>query len=373
MPGTQSTLRRPRKHPDNGTGGRVNEVILSRKGAKSGKRIAGPRSKRTKARTRVDRVTRTELEKKLEAWTRELDEAREQQTSTAAILRAISSSPTDVQAVLDAVVTAAARLCEALDATILFRGRGCGGPSYALRSPRRSLRAATTTHPPVGDRSAGARSTDHSCPRPSRKRRVPGGQGDGCSLRPSSDTGGSLAARGEGDGCDLGSPSRASPVYRWANSSSRNLRRPGGDRHRERAPAQRAARIPAAADRHRRRAQGHQQFSRRARHRVQGHAGECDASLWGQVRRHVLLSGRHASPGRRTQRPKGFLRIYPAARTISAGPWKCIQAPHPHKAAHQRCRWGSGRAVFCRATRSGSARRAATWPRRCSRRTSRLA
>src|SRR5262245_57985982 len=121
MPGTQSTLRRPRKHPDNGTGGRVNEVILSRKGAKSGKRIAGPRSKRTKARTRVDRVTRTELEKKLEAWTRELDEAREQQTSTAAILRAISSSPTDVQAVLDAVVTAAARLCEALDATILFR------------------------------------------------------------------------------------------------------------------------------------------------------------------------------------------------------------------------------------------------------------
>jgi GAF domain-containing protein len=61
------------------------------------------------------------LEKKLEARTRELDTAREQQASTAAILRAISGSPTDVKAVLDAVVMAAARLCEALDATILLR------------------------------------------------------------------------------------------------------------------------------------------------------------------------------------------------------------------------------------------------------------
>ena len=38
----------------------------------------------------------------------------------------------------------------------------------------------------------------------------------------------------------------------------REFRRPGRHRHREHAPAQRAARIAAAADRHRRRAQGHQ-------------------------------------------------------------------------------------------------------------------
>jgi GAF domain-containing protein len=94
---------------------------LSRKGAKSGRRVAGPRSKGTKARTCVDRASRAELERRLEARTREMDEAREQQASTAAILRAISSSPTDVRAVLNAVVTAAARLCEALDATILLR------------------------------------------------------------------------------------------------------------------------------------------------------------------------------------------------------------------------------------------------------------
>ena len=52
----------------------------------------------------------------LQSKNADLTEALEQQTATAEILRVISTSPTDIQPVLEAVVKSAARFCGAADA-----------------------------------------------------------------------------------------------------------------------------------------------------------------------------------------------------------------------------------------------------------------
>ena len=60
------------------------------------------------------------LERKVEERTRDLSQALERQTATSEVLRAISSSPTNLQPILDILVERAARLCGAADAQLFL-------------------------------------------------------------------------------------------------------------------------------------------------------------------------------------------------------------------------------------------------------------
>ncbi len=69
-------------------------------------------------------IENVRLFRELEARNSDLTEALEQQTATSEILRVISSSPTDLQPVLDAVVKSAARFCGAYDAQMWHQDGG---------------------------------------------------------------------------------------------------------------------------------------------------------------------------------------------------------------------------------------------------------
>jgi len=88
-------------------------------------------------------IENVRLFKELEERNKALTEALEQQTATSEILRVISSSPTDLQPVLDTIVKSTARLCDGSDAELLrvegdsFRSAAAYGPIPKISGPER--------------------------------------------------------------------------------------------------------------------------------------------------------------------------------------------------------------------------------------------
>ena len=92
------------------------------------------------------------LERKVEKRTRELSNALEQQTAISEILRVISSSPTDVQPVLDAVAERAAHLCRAPFSRMMLVDGAWMLPAVRVLGRRTTGTASARTVPVTFDR-----------------------------------------------------------------------------------------------------------------------------------------------------------------------------------------------------------------------------
>ena len=187
-----------------------------------------------------------------EALAHDLAEARAQQTATAEILRVISSSPTDIQPVFDAIVRSAGHLCGAESAVVYrfeddtahFVASYNFSPetveSYRRRFPRPLRDTDHLWRIADGSVLNVADIEDDAERSPGHRRDLPRPRRPECGVGPH-------APRDQDHRSHQRGAPRRGRVLRRARRAPEHLRRSGGDRHRERAPVHRAARSATAS------------------------------------------------------------------------------------------------------------------------------
>ncbi len=211
-------------------------------------------------------IENTRLLNELRQRTDDLTEALEQQTATSEVLGVISSTPGDLQPVFQAMLESATRICAAKFGVLYRFENGAFQPTSLVNAPHAYadfVQARGAFLPAAGnalDRLLQTKQVVHSLDEAKERVQTASARLAGARtqvlvpmLKDDKLVGAITIYRQE-----------VRPFTDKQIELLRNFAAPGRHRHREYPAAQRAARIAAAADRHRRRAQGHQPLDLRS-------------------------------------------------------------------------------------------------------------